>query len=239
MSDPAARLQIVLWKWRHPRKLHVLFDYSAEAVNRLRHELAEHLTIPHDVVCITDDPNGIDSGIRVLPLWDDAAALGGCWRRLRAFVPDMAELIGPRFAWIDLDSTILGSMDAILSRTEDIVLYRSNSIEGTPYNGSMLLMTAGARPQVWCDFDAQRSPEITRAAGLNGTDQAWFGHVLGSGEAVWTAKDGVMHFVRDCVPDLPPQSRIVFFPGVQKMHMPNARRHAPWIDEKRRMTGTR
>ena len=78
MSDPAARLQIVLWKWRHPRKLHVLFDYSAEAVNRLRHELAEHLTIPHDVVCITDDPNGIDSGIRVLPLWDDAAALGGC-----------------------------------------------------------------------------------------------------------------------------------------------------------------
>lgn len=231
MSDPTTRLQIVLWKWSHPKKLHILFDYSAEAVNRLRRQLQAHLSIPHDVVCITDNPSGIDSGIRIIPLWEDGAALGGCWRRLRAFSPEMRDLIGPRFAWIDLDSAILGSMDEILGRREPIVLYRSNSIEGTPYNGSMLLMDAGARAQVWRQFASDSSPGIVAQAGLKGTDQAWISHVLGSDEAVWTATDGVMHFVRDCVPDLPPQSRIVFFPGVQKMHMPNARRHAPWIDQ--------
>ncbi len=231
MSDPVNRLQIVLWKWSNPNRLHILFDYSADAVNRLRQQLAEHLSIPHDVICITDNPAGIDSGIRIVPLWQDAAHLGGCWRRLRAFAPDMRELIGPRFAWIDLDSVIVGSMDEILGRPDDIVLYRSNSVENTPYNGSMLLMNAGARAKVWDSFDEQRSPAITAEASLTGTDQAWIAHVLGPNEAVWTKKDGVMHFMRDCVPDLPDHSRIVFFPGVQKMHMPNARRHAPWIDE--------
>ena len=237
MSDPATRLQIVLWKWSNPNRLHILFDYSADAVNRLRRQLAEHLSIPHDVVCITDNPSGIDSGIRIIPLWQDATHLGGCWRRLRAFAPDMADLIGPRFAWIDLDSVIVGTMDTILRRQEPIVLYRSNSVEKTPYNGSMLLMDAGARAQIWERFDPERSPAIVKEAGLTGTDQAWIAHVLGSDEAVWTAADGVMHFMRDCVPDLPDHSRIVFFPGVQKMHMPNARRHAPWIDERFFSTG--
>jgi hypothetical protein len=232
MSDPQSRLQIVLWKWANPNRLHILFDYSADAVNRLRRQLEEHLSIPHDVVCVTDNPAGIDSGIRIVPLWSDAGHLGGCWRRLRAFAPDMRELIGPRFAWIDLDSVIVGPMDDILGREEPIVLYRSNSVEGTPYNGSMLLMDAGARPQVWDTFEEQRSLEVVKEAGLTGTDQAWIAHTLGPNEAVWTADDGVMHFMRDCVPDLPGRSRIVFFPGVQKMHMPNARRHAPWIDER-------
>lgn len=232
MSDPSNRLQIVLWKWANPNKLHILFDFSADAVNRLSRQLAEHLTIPHDVVCITDNPAGLDSGIRVVPLWQDARELGGCYSRLRAFAPDMDKVIGPRFAWIDLDSVIVGSMDSVLARPEPIVLYRSNSVEGTPYNGSMLLMNAGARPQVWDSFDPARSPAITAAAGLTGTDQAWISHVLGPDEAVWSNTDGVMHFMRDCVPDLPDHSRIVFFPGVQKMHMPNARRHAPWIEER-------
>jgi len=230
MTDGNERLQIVLWKWRNPRKLHILFDYSADAVNRKRQELQKFLRIPHDVVCITDDPHGIDSAIRVLPLWPDAVELGGCWRRLRAFAPDMHDLIGPRFAWIDLDSLVVGTMDSVLSRPEAAVFYRSDSVQGTPYNGSMVLMDAGARAEVWARFDPERSPVLTREAGLEGTDQAWMAYVMGAGEAVWTAEDGVMHFVRDCVPDLPAAARIVFFPGVQKAHMPNARRHAPWLN---------
>ncbi len=231
MPDPSNRLQIVLWKWEAPSRLHIVFDFSADAVNRIRRQLAQYLSIPHDVVCITDNPSGIDSGIRIVPLWDDGAHLGGCWRRLRAFAPDMAEIIGPRFAWIDLDSVVVGPMDDILSRSEQIVLYRSNSAAGTPYNGSMLLMDAGARRQVWDRFDPGTSPAVTKEAGLTGTDQAWISHVLGPDEAVWDASDGVMHFMRDCVPELPSQSRIVFFPGMQKMHMPNARRNAPWIND--------
>lgn len=232
MPDPLNRLQIVLWKWANPNKLHIIFDFSADAVNRLARQLSKHLSIPHDVVCITDRPSGIDSSIRILPLWEEHANLGGCWRRLRAFAPGMLEIIGPRFAWIDLDSVVVGNMDEILGRTEDLVLYRSNSIESTLYNGSMLLMNAGARAQVWDRFDPATSPGLVRDAGLTGTDQAWISYVLGPDEAVWDASDGVMHFTRDCIPDLPDHARIVFFPGPQKLHMPNARRHAPWIDER-------
>lgn len=226
----SSRLQIVLWKWSDPRKRHILFDYSADSVNRKRRELQQHLSIPHDVVCITDDPSGLDSAIRVIPLWEEGRDLGRCWCRVRAFAPDMAERIGPRFAWIDLDSLIVGPMDPLFERDEPAVFYRSNSVAGTPYNGSMLLMTAGALPQVWDRFD-ERAPEIVAESGFTGSDQAWFAHVLGPDQPVWSRDDGVMHFMNECVPDLPDHSRIVFFPGVQKPHMPNVQAHAPWVAE--------
>ncbi len=232
MSDPANRLQIVLWKWANPRKLHIFFDFSAEAVNRLYRQIEANLTIPHDVVLVTDNPAGIDSGIRIVPLWQEHAELGGCYRRLRLFGPEATSLIGPRFAWIDLDSAIVDNMDAILGRKEDIVLYRSNSVAGQPYNGSMILMSANARPQVWDRFDPATAAATTAAAGLTGTDQAWIAHVLGPDEATWDKSDGVMHFRLDCTPDLPSQARIVFFPGVAKMHLPTTRKAAPWIDER-------
>lgn len=223
------RLQIVVWKWRHPRKSHVIFDFSADAVNRLRADLETHLSLPHDVVCITDDPHGLDSRIRVIPLWPEGAELGGCWRRLKAFSPEMATLIGPRFAWIDLDCVVVGALDPILGRGEDAVFYRSNSVAGTPYNGSLVLMDAGARAEVWRRFDPLRSPALVRDAGLVGTDQAWIAHVLGPDQPVWDAADGVMYFSRDCVPELPAPSRLVFFAGPLKAHMVAAQRQAPWL----------
>lgn len=223
------RLQVVLWKWRDPRKRHILFDYSADAVNRKADELRRYLTIPHDVVCITDDASGLSSEIRVIPLWREGRALGGCWCRLRAFAPEMRELIGPRFVWIDLDSIIVGPLDPLFARSDPAVFYRSDSVAGTPYNGSLVMMDAGARAEVWTTFDPERSPALARAAGFMGTDQSWIAYVLGGGETVWTKADGVLHFTLDCVPDLPADGRIVFFPGVYKPHMTLARRHAPWI----------
>lgn len=224
------RLQIVLWKWRDPRKRHILFDYSAEAVNRKRDELRRFLDMPYDLVCITDDAAGLASDIRILPLWSEGRALGGCWCRLKAFAPEMRELIGPRFAWIDLDSIVVGPLAPVLQRREPALFYRSDSVPGTPYNGSLLLMDAGARAEVWRRFDPATSPARARAAGYEGSDQSWIAYVLGEREPVWTREDGVLHFALDCVPDLPAHGRIVFFPGVHKPHMARTREHAPWID---------
>jgi hypothetical protein len=223
------RLQIVLWKWRDRRKRHILFDYSAEAVNRKVAELRRYLSIPHDVVCITDDAAGLSGEVRVVPLWPEGGELGGCWRRLKAFAPEMRGMIGPRFAWIDLDSLIVGPLDPLFERAEPAVFYRSESVAGTPYNGSLVLMDAGARAEVWTSFDPERSPALARAAGYKGTDQSWIAYVLGSAESIWTKADGVLHFSLDCVPNLPADGRIVFFPGVYKPHMALARQHAPWI----------
>jgi hypothetical protein len=223
------RLQVVLWKWRDRRKRHIIFDYSPEAVNRKASELRRHLAIPHDIVCITDDGAGLSSEIRVVPLWPEGRELDGCWCRLKAFAPEMREVIGPRFAWIDLDSIVVGPLDPLFRRAEPAIFYRSDSVPGTPYNGSLVMMDAGARAQVWTSFDPARSPALSLAAGFKGTDQSWIAYVLGKEETVWTRADGVLHFTLDCVPDLPADGRIVFFPGVHKPHMAMAREHAPWI----------
>jgi hypothetical protein len=224
------RLQVVLWKWRDPRKRHIIFDYSADAVNRKASELRRYLTLPHDVVCITDDAAGLASDIRVVPLWPEGRELGACWCRLKAFAPEMTALIGPRFVWIDLDSIVVGPLDPLFERSDPLVLYRSDSVPGTPYNGSLLMMDAGARAKVWTSFDPAQSPALAREAGFLGSDQSWIAHVLGRKEAVWTKDDGVLHFSLDCVPDLPAHGRIVFFPGVFKPHMARVREHAAWIE---------
>jgi hypothetical protein len=222
------RLQIVIWKWRSPHKLHLVFNYSSEAVNRLSSEISRNLSLPHDIVCVTDDPVHLNSNIRTVPLWPDARHLGGCWTRLKAFAPEMRELIGPRFVWIDLDTIVTGSLDPLFSRTEDAVFLGSDPKPGTPYNGSMVMMTAGARAEVWSTFDPDRSPALTRNLGLIGTDQAWFAYVLGRNEAVWLPDSGAMCSA-DCVPDLPSHARIVFFPGPSKPHMSTTWKAAPWV----------
>src|SRR5690606_21610100 len=82
-----------------------------------------------------------------------------------------------------------------------------------PYNGSMLLMTAGARPQVYTEFTPDRA--VLAGKHFIGSDQAWIAFCLGWGEAVWSEDDGAMwysgrysHGPADC--------RVMFFPGAVK-----------------------
>jgi hypothetical protein len=83
------------------------------------------------------------------------------------------------------------------------------------------MLKAGARPEVWRDFDPVFSPRETVAAGLYGSDQAWIAHKLGRGEAVWTPADGVHSYRNEILEGrggLPDGARIVFFHG----------KHDPW-----------
>jgi hypothetical protein len=56
------------------------------------------------------------------------------------------------------------------------------------FNGSMLMMTAGARPHVFEQFDAKAAAKAS--AQLFGSDQAWISAMLGD-EATWSEADGV------------------------------------------------
>jgi len=224
------RLQIVLWKWRHPHRRDVIFRFTADWVNEMARMISANLRMPHDIVCITDDPSGLDSHIRTIPLWDDLRDLGGCMPRLRAFAPDMAQIIGPRFVWMDLDCLAVGDLTPLFDRPEEAVFYRTYELEWPTYNGSMVMMTAGARAQVWSDFDPLTSPDkVKKNAGTN-SDQAWISYALGPDEAVWTRDDGVLLFRRDCPKVLSDMARLVYFAGPYKAHMKFVREQAPWID---------
>jgi hypothetical protein len=99
------------------------------------------------------------------------------------------------------------------------------------YNGSMMLMTTGAREKVWKAFDPMLSPGITKAAGLRGTDQAWIQFVMGNKEAVWNTKDGVYAYRTHCSPSgkLPRDARMVVFWGKPDPWDEITRTKSPWV----------
>lgn len=236
-------IRVVCWKWHDPHyRFNKLFRYGAEHVNRWARAVRRNLTIPHELVVVTDDPAGITEDVRVVPLWSDLRFMGGCYTRLRAFAPDMADIIGPRFVWMDLDCVVVGSLDPLFLRSEDFVIW-SNGISNNPYCGSMVMMDAGARKEVWEDFDPEVSPKAAKP--LIGTDQAWIAHRLGPVEAVWTQADGVLsryhvgicgsalpgRAARNGVKALPGGARVVFFHGPVDPSQPHLQAACPWISD--------
>lgn len=218
-------LTVVLWLWRTqtPGRWG---SYGPMHVNRAATMIRANLRMQHEIACITDDPTDIDSSIRIIPLWPDLADLGRCWRRLKVFSPEMGEVIGPRFCWIDLDCVITGDLTRLFDRPEDIVLWRSQTTT-CHYNGSMLLHRAGTRAHIWETF-VPGQPFWPRSAG---SDQAWIAHVLGPNEPVWTQHDGVLAYNKYCrsTVEAPKKARIVFFPGTLKSNSDVARLETPWV----------
>jgi SAM-dependent methyltransferase len=210
-------LRIVCFKWRPPAvrrspSTATIGAYGPEHVNRLYRAVREHLRLEHEFVCVTDDAEGLDPAIRVIPLWDQCLDLGGCYNRLYVFSPDMRELIGPRFACIDLDSVVTGDLTPLFDRPEEFVIAAQQWSPHQAYSGTLFMMDAGARARVWDEF--ARDPAAARqlASDYTGTDQAWIRHSLGLGEATWGRRDGV-HEALLIGDTLPPAARIVFFSG--------------------------
>jgi hypothetical protein len=193
-------LTVLTWFWKQPG---CRAQYTAHHVNVWAAMVRRNLTIPHRLACVTDTPESIDPHVSIIcpprdfdqikiPSWGSDKPQ--CLRRISMFRRDAAIVFGERFACMDLDCVIADNINSLLTRTEDIVLYASppgstNKGRLRPYNGSMLLMTAGARPQVYDRF----TPEGAAAAGkiFVGSDQAWLCHILGPDEATWTEADGV------------------------------------------------
>jgi len=228
-------LSVLCWKWRARPGYRSTF--GPEAVNTLRRMVARHYPAPHRFVCLTDDPRGLEPTVQALPLWPDLAGLANpwgphnpsCYRRLRAFAADAGALLGDRFVSVDLDCVVTGDLRPLWDRPEDFVIW-GNTNKKTLYNGSMWLLRAGARRQVWDQFDPGRSPLRAKRAGQFGSDQGWISYCLGPGEARWTQRDGVYSFRNDLkgTGKLPADARIVFFHGHGDPWSPEHRR-LPWV----------
>jgi hypothetical protein len=235
-------LDIVCWKWR-PLVPNYRSQFGALQVNVLRAMIERHYRRPHRFSCITDDPTGIDPRVRVIPLWPDHAKMvsphgrhnPSCYRRLRLFSDEAADLVGPRFVWMDLDAVIVGDLAPIFDRPEDFVMW-----EGTAgrnhFNGSMVMMTAGARRQVWDSFHPVESPAAASAAGFVGSDQAHICNTLPATEARWTAADDGVYSWRNHIrfkpAALPENARLVFFHGASgDPWSARVQARAPWVKE--------
>lgn len=251
-------LTIVTWLWSGNTMGRDRVEYVADHVNRMASMLARHLTIPHEVVCVTDMPEGIDSRVRIVPMWDDLAGYGRCYRRLKVFDPAMREVLGPRIVSIDLDTVITGNIDHLFGRPEPFVIWgdrtQVDAAQGTPYCGSLFMLEIGYRPDVFTGFDSELALNMRRDRGWVGSDQAWIGHCI-QGAPVWTKRDGVFSFRLDIqlrfrmpgfgviaarnrpprLPSrdgsLPEKARIVFFHGAEDPSQTHLHVHHKWIPE--------
>lgn len=233
----SGELAVVCWKWAAAPQYRSQFN--AKHVNVLQSMVARHLRVPHRFICITDDPAGIKC--ETIKLWSDPVVPGmapdrpNCYRRLRLFSREAVSLVGPRYLSLDLDTVICGDITPLVDRKEDLVMW-GDTARGTPYNGSMVLHSPGTRAQVWEQFHPVKSPAKGRALRYVGSDQAWIGACLGTGEAKWSSKDGVYSFRNEIQAprgngQLPKDARIVFFHGKFDPWQPEVQKSYPWISE--------
>jgi hypothetical protein len=229
------RLPIVTFKW----KGHI--DYSANDVNVWASMFDRWLDMPAELVCVTDDPEGIDGSVRTIPLWREHFEHGQDWHRLRLFTEEMADLIGGRFACTDLDVVLCGKVDPIFNNSAPFKAwadpYRQNQ-----YCTSVFMMDAGAFPHVHDDFDVNKALALRYCGRFSGYDQAWISFAL-SGQPVWTEADGVMSFKRDIIraddlkdaaptaQTLPAHARIINFHGKFNPRDADVQARLPWVAE--------
>lgn len=215
-------MEFVCFKWKPAPGYRS--TYTAAQPNILWNMIKRNWDGDARLTCITDEPEGISSDIRVIPLWDHHAKLKSphgagnpsCYRRLYLWGEEGARLIGDRFVTLDLDIVICGKLNPLFDVPDDFKIW-GDTAKNTPYNGSICLQSAGARRQVWDTFDPVESPKRASALGYIGSDQAWIGACLGKGEKKWTARDGVYSYRNEISrmqsPVLPENARIIVFHG--------------------------
>lgn len=154
-------------------------------------------------------------------------------------------MFGPRLLSIDLDLVIVDDITPMVLRPEPFVIAHGMAPmwDSNPYSGTMYLLTTGYHRKVWDKFKLglrkQRLESLhmkLRGLGLNGTDSAWIGHVLGPNQPTWDHEDGLYSFPWDIeakrLVDPPTGARIVLLHGRNyDPASPRLQRAYPWIAE--------
>ena len=190
-----------------------------------------NLTVPHRIVCVTDEK--ID-GIETVPMDWRKHVPGTVFARLMQHNPEWCRAnLGERVLSLDLDIVVTRNIDHIANRKEDFVIWRNPNYPAKKrafYQSSVQLFSAGARPELWDEFDPAETPKWVNWR-FGGREQAWISERLEWDEAYFSDKDGIYGAGRlggaGIYAELPDNACIVSFPGAR----------APWqkdVQEKHR-----
>lgn len=95
--------------------------YGAEYVNRLYNMVKRNLTLPFQMVCLTDDTSGIDENVKCYPIPDlnlpsstpsNLPERG--WKKLTTFKPALYDLKGTAL-FLDIDIVIVDNIDCFFT----------------------------------------------------------------------------------------------------------------------------
>lgn len=227
-------LTCVAWKWGR--------KYTRDHVARLQSMLSRHLTVPHRLVCLTDQPRDLPPGVIPAKLPKPLPFDGKCLRRMWLY-SSAAGRLGDRLFQIDLDVVITDTIDPIVNRPEPFVIWKSDSNwkDKWAYNATVMLITPGAKDDVWQQW-AANPRGVFDAAERDGwgpkvnSDQAIACYLMKDQSVpVWTEADGIRAFRvfagkhGDRGEVLPEGTRIVSFHGPRDPSIPDLQQKAPWI----------
>jgi hypothetical protein len=223
-------------------------SYNRDDVRLLQQMVKRHLKTEHQFVVFTDRPEQFanDANIAAIQIDWEKHVPGTCFVRLLTFSPKLAAMFGhgTRLLQLDLDMVIVGSIDAIVDREEDLVLWRNPrrwvltfpdvgyAARLAWFNCSILLHRCGTRPDLCEDFD----PASPSSRG----DQWYLSDRLGKDCPHWDGADGVYRLATADRPyfgvygHLPENACVVAFPGdAGKPWRQDTVESNPWIAEHR------
>lgn len=140
--------------------------YDVEDVVRLEAMVRRHLRTPYQFVCLTDQPWLLPTGMRSIPIPSPSPQFGW-WAKLRLFDPALGVGATGTVLYLDLDSLIVGHLDALLDDQAPFVTVPDGGSSFQPKNGmrvikrfnsSVMRFEAGRYADLWTDW----SPEVAR-----------------------------------------------------------------------------
>lgn len=189
-TSGVSRLSVQCWKWGSL--------FSSAHVNALRWMLDKNLRMDHRLVCVTDNPVGIDGDVVIAEMPADYADTPRCRRRMQGFSREFSQKIGNRILYIDLDVVIVDDITPIVNRPEPIVGWKVG--HAGVYSGSFLLADAGALDGAWQLFKASPDgyPTSLQPRGV-ASDQAMVNAWLATQPPIqyWTEADGFVSYYGD------------------------------------------
>ena len=199
--------------------------YGAGHVNTLRRMVAANLTVPHNFVCVTDKPDGMECETYPLP---DVPVIEGRPRNFaKLFAFDKAfqkGLKAKRIALLDLDSVICGDItDLVMRRAAFSIMRGTKSCHGgqlAPYNSSFWTCKSGKYDHVWESFGPDVKAELDQVImpgrGLAiGSDQVWIARQVPDAE-VLNGDHGIYQWVNMDPGPVPANAKLVAFAGDTK-----------------------
>src|SRR5574343_862843 len=148
--------------------------YSAEYVNKLFNMVTRNLKLPHNVVCFTDDPTGINSNVECRLLPTDSR-FSGWWWKPYIFSKDQF-LESDVNLFIDLDMVIVNDMAPLFDYPGNIVGMRDVIATIHPRIeklGSAVIRWQGDYSRIWEELVKQ--PHVMKS---RHGDQDWILHLL-------------------------------------------------------------
>ena len=160
--------------------------YGRDYVERLRNMVNRHLTVPHEIACLTDDQHPIE-GVRTI-YQPNAQYAKGWWHKVHMFDPTLP--LAGRVLYMDLDVVICNNIDKLATYRPDTFVgihdfNRKFHATWHYLNSSVMAWTHGTQSHIYNQFKSRPSD----AQRLQG-DQDW----------IWKlSKDKIQFWPRDWI----------------------------------------